>query len=258
MNTLKKSKHGTLLTIYNDVFQGKSIQEYGEYCELEISLIKKILLKNSTVYDIGAGFGLYSFPISRHLSNKGKVFAFEPERHSFYILTANTIINNIKNIYVNNFGLGKKEATMPIQEINIHTVDDFGATNLQNQPTTGRSYIAYTKKLDNLKLVKPDFIKLSANGMELEILEGGSNIIKEHKPTLLINAQYDMQNCEMIEFLKENNYKIYKYISPIYNPKNWFKNNTNHFTDCYKCSFVCFSENKEPKNLSSFDIEKLQ
>lgn len=258
MNILKRAKHGLLLVIYNDVYQGRLIQEYGEYCEYELLLFKKLIDSGSTVYDIGAGFGLYSLPLARHIGKSGKVFAFEPERHSFYILTANTKINQLENIFVQNYGCGKIQKTFSVQNVNTDTLDDFGSTCLYSQPAKNKSYTACIKSIDHAVFEKPDFIKISTNGMELDVLEGGKKTIKKYKPILAINAQIEENNQKIIKLLKSWKYQVYQYNSPIYNPNNWFRNTINQFMGIAKKTFICFPDNKEPEIISDFDLEKLQ
>lgn len=258
MNILKRAKHGLLLVIYNDVYQGKLIQEYGEYCEFELMLFKKLIECGSTVYDVGAGFGLYTIPMARHVGKNGKVFAFEPERHSFYILMANTKINQLQNVFVHNYGCGQIEKTFSIQNVNTNSIDDFGSTCLYSQPANNKSYTTCIKTLDSLSLDKPDFIKISANSMESEVLKGAKQIIKKYKPIISINAQIEDNNQNIIKIMKSWKYQVYQYNSPIYNPNNWFRNKNNKFVSLAKKTFICFPHNKEPQIISDFDLEKLQ
>ena len=65
---------------------GLSMREYGEYSEIEYSVIEK-LIKNF-VFDIGSNIGIYfSIPLAKKIGPKGKIF--------FHL--------NLKSLYLNFF-----------------------------------------------------------------------------------------------------------------------------------------------------------
>ena len=62
------------------------------------------LNERDIVWDVGASYGLYTiFSAKRAL--KGKVYAFEPEKDTFKLLTSNISLNEIKNIIDENLSI---------------------------------------------------------------------------------------------------------------------------------------------------------
>ena len=47
----QKFKHGVFSYYSNDQYIGKSLSEYGEWSEAEVSLLKQLLANNENIYD---------------------------------------------------------------------------------------------------------------------------------------------------------------------------------------------------------------
>jgi len=62
-----------------------------------------------------------------------------------------------------------------------------------------------TDTLDNIYTGVPSIIKIDAEGAELDVLRGGLNTLKKHKPVLLIEIVYGYyKNAQKIhDFLKD-------------------------------------------------------
>lgn len=127
-----------------------------------------------TVIDIGAFIGDHTIAYSRRVSDHGRVFAFEPFRRSFECLKLN--MASLKNVTCINDALGLEG-----NEIGFNESPNVGATFASE----GRQ--ATTKSLDTFRLM-PHFIKIDAEGMEVDIIRGGINTIKGWKPKMLIEV----------------------------------------------------------------------
>ena len=88
------------------------------------------------------------------------------------------------------------------------------------------------KGLNRLKLLKID-----AEGMEVNILKGGIDLIKRTKPFLYLenSPDYMEKSQELIELVFSLEYRLFWHIVPMYNPNNFFKNENNIFEKI--CSF---------------------
>lgn len=71
-----------------------------------IEWCKQFCKKDKNILDIGAHSGTYALSLSEYCN---KVYAFEPERMTFYSLCGSVALSNIKNIICLNYGLGTKE-----------------------------------------------------------------------------------------------------------------------------------------------------
>jgi tRNA/tmRNA/rRNA uracil-C5-methylase (TrmA/RlmC/RlmD family) len=73
--------------------------------------VKRILAvaPNDVFVDVGAHIGSYTIPVARKAQ---KVIAFEPNKHSFELLTKNIALNRLTNIEAYNTAVSKKRATV--------------------------------------------------------------------------------------------------------------------------------------------------
>ena len=62
-----EAKHGVFKFILNDQFIGNAINEYGEFSEIELSIMNKFIEKNDIVFDIGSNIGAFTIPLQKKL-----------------------------------------------------------------------------------------------------------------------------------------------------------------------------------------------
>ena len=60
-----KAKHGVFSFCHFDKYIGLAIREYGEFSEIELSLMSKFIMKGDVVFDIGANIGAFTVPFSK-------------------------------------------------------------------------------------------------------------------------------------------------------------------------------------------------
>lgn len=169
--------------------------------------------ENDIIFDIGAAFGSYALPA---LAMGAIVYAFSPE-HEFPLIKKSVAANPgfKERFHVYDFGLYSepgvfktdsrefiKKGGMRQEEMDrVNENHDYG-------------WYIHVKKLDDfvntLDIDKINFIKIDAEGAELEILKGGEQTIRKHKPKLLIEFHL-FKDPEMdkkcTEFVKNMGYE---------------------------------------------------
>lgn len=70
----------------------------GVHEELATRILRQELTKGMVVIDIGANLGYYTLLEASNVGNEGKVYAFEPVRKNFDILTKNISLNGYENV----------------------------------------------------------------------------------------------------------------------------------------------------------------
>jgi FkbM family methyltransferase len=164
--------------------------------EADITIQSLKDIENPVIFDIGANIGTYTSWVANWSANKnGTVYSFEPQRIIFQMLCANMSINNIFNVHTYEMGLGSKKEKIKINEADYSLLGSFGSFSLnkQNTPEYKKTDKQQTIKIDTLDnfvkehdIQKVDFIKIDAEGMDLDIIEGGILTIKKYKPKLLV------------------------------------------------------------------------
>ena len=71
---LLKTKHGMFHSLSSDLYIGNSLKLYGEYSEIELSIIMKFIKKGDYVFDIGSNIGAFTVPFLKKIGKSGKFF----------------------------------------------------------------------------------------------------------------------------------------------------------------------------------------
>jgi len=174
--------------------------------------VKKFILEHYRDYnlflDIGANVGTYCFL----LAHKGmQCHAFEPVMENYKSIYRNTIINGLEGrITLHAHGLGSADS----QEDFIFESMNTGASHLasihsyvETKGEIGTKVKVEIKTLDSVMTLinysKDDkiLVKIDAEGMELNVLEGGKNFIKDHKHFLIVMESKHSTTGKIKEYL---------------------------------------------------------
>ena len=230
-----KAKHGVFSFCHFDEFIGLSMREYGEFSEIELSLMLKFIMKDDVVFDIGANIGAFTVPFAKKVGDFGEIYSFEPQKLIYEILNENVNKNKLKNVKVFNIGVGKKEEELELNDIDYSKVGNFGGVSFKYESSSftknikNKKYKVKVKNLDQLTEIKKcNFIKMDVELMELEILTGGKNFLKKFRPILWIE-NHDLYPNKINKFLLENDYNAYWVYSTAFNKSNYFINDNNYF-----------------------------
>ena len=244
-NDLIKMRDGWMVYNKNDSYVGKSIKEYGEWSIGEINLLKQILTPNDVIIEVGSNIGSLTLPLSK-IVNQGRIYAFEPQNVVFQNLCANISINSITNCFCFQCALTDKiDEKLYNLNYNFNEEQNFAAMsfmrnkkyydNIDNSIDRNRFYEANINTLDNkfADLNRLNLLKTDVEGMEVNVIKGGVDLIKKTKPILYVENDplYKNKSQELIEILWSLDYKLFWHIMPYYNENNFFKNTNNIFNN---------------------------
>lgn len=151
-------------------------------------------IKNEdVVVDLGAHIGSFSVLASRIVGKKGKVYSFEPDKHSYELLRFNKEINKCSNIKLSKIAVWKNS-----QPVNFHSSELDSWSSSIYRSDLENEYKVKTKPLPLiLKSVgkKVDFLKIDVEGVEFDIFK---NLVKK-----------DLKNVDKIvlefhDFIRDN------------------------------------------------------
>ena len=233
---------------------GKSLEAYGEYKEGEIELLQQIIKPKDLVVEIGANIGVHTAFLAQAVGREGTVLAFEPQRVIFQNLCANLALNSITNTYSYNVAVSDTFSAINLPVLDYSKPHDFSKLDISED---GESELAQTITLDSLNLPHCRLIKIDVEGMELAVLQGAINTIKNLLPILYIT--YKVKNDKsLINFIAEFGYKMYWHKIQIYQPNNYLENPENVFGKTESNSILCVPPNVELNldNLKPVSVNK--
>ena len=177
---------------------------------------------NAIIVDVGAHCGQMA-KLFCHMAPNGHVYAFEPGRYAWSLLTKTQQYHQFHNLTLINQGLSNTP-----QELILHTPIKksgsvgFGLSSVgHHQKNRFNNFIQENITLTCLDIFKIqnniaviDFIKIDIEGHEMKMLKGAINTLTDDKPTLLIEIDDNMLQHhgstakELLDFLYTLDYKI--------------------------------------------------
>jgi FkbM family methyltransferase len=209
------TRYGEMMVNPNDTFIGRSLIEYGEWCQFEMDLLDEFVCPGDTVIDGGANIGTHAVAFASMVGDTGRVFAFEPQPRLYDMLAVNSSVAP-GIITSSQRALGSKNGSIPMADLPPDHIEfNFGAVPL-SAPGTGT---ASMWTIDALEL-KPSLIKIDVEGMEADVIRGAQETIRAHRPVLYLECNGD-NTTEIADVLEEIGYRAYWSIGPYFNLKNF-------------------------------------
>ncbi len=155
------------------------------------------------VADIGANIGAYTLRYARMVGHLGTVFAFEPEPHTFRLLTDNMRLNFAVNVVPMRFAIGDYDGTA-----SFHISPTVTNHSLVYSHPRGQELQVPIRMLDTALLNgHVDFIKVDAEGAEMQVLRGAKNILEGLHPRLQIEVHHPhIPDCDVCNYLNYFDY----------------------------------------------------
>ena len=233
---LRRCRHGVFLYSLMDLYIGRSLETYGEYCEEEARLYQRFLGPGQVVVDAGANVGCHTVLFAASVGQAGRVFAFEPQRVVFQTLCANLALNGLRNVEAWPVGLASAVGQRVVPPISYDTEGNFGGLSLA-EDGPGEAVVVTT--IDNLGLDACHLIKIDVEGMEREVLLGAADTISRHRPLLCVENDLREKSEALIGQLLELDYRAYWHVPRLFNPDNHRGEQRNVFGDTVNVNMLC-------------------
>jgi len=170
--------------VSNGLFEKYLIDWCLQYCS-----------KDTIFLDIGAHTGTYAISLA---SSSKHVYAFEPQRLTYYALCGGVVLSNYKNITCIQKGLGSLEQ-VGNQTLKIISNDGGGSSLHATSNILSEEKIEIIT-LDSLNLSDIGFIKIDVEENELYVLKGAKETIKRSGyPKIIFES--NLENPTLFNYL---------------------------------------------------------
>jgi len=200
---MKKIKNTNFYIPTGDTFLTKK----PNYKKEEFEMAKPFFKHNSVAIDVGAHVGFWT---TRLLQEFDKVIAVEPVEDFIRCLEVNTEELEHK-LEIHGIGLGSEdELCLEIDRVKTNSTLTATADYSCEEQSTEYTMDTFVDKMLDEDIDGPaslDFIKISVEGYELEVLEGAVETIKKWQPTIFVEVK-TMEDEDISDFMEDMNYKI--------------------------------------------------
>lgn len=220
-NVLVSTDHGSMIVNrfdYNheQVGHGQWLLDHGNTTTVEAQVAYRALQDkaNPVIFDVGANIGTFSTWMAKVFPN-GSIYCFEPQRLVFQMLCGNMALNNFDNCFIYNMGLGNVNSFIELQEPNYYKNADFGTFSLiediigsQSGVKTITPIMTLDSFVETYKINRLDFIKIDAEGMDIQVLKGAEKTLEKYNPIIFIEHSDNRRSIqqEIIDVLTLDRY----------------------------------------------------
>lgn len=197
----------------------------GKYEPDLMQSYEKIIKHDFVILDIGANVGAHTLPMAKLLSEKGRLYAFEPTQYAFLRLNKNIQLNpglnqSIRPLqiflsdHVNNCS-GPVSASWniakPITDPQRNSLD-------QGFPcsTNGAQTITLDEWVQSEGLEKISLIKIDVDGNEPKILRGARDTLRRFRPKIFIEfspIHFEHSSDKFSDLINELKHAGYRFLS---------------------------------------------
>jgi FkbM family methyltransferase len=177
-----------LLLEYSSIVAGdvliRDLLLTGAFEPEQAEIIKGLLPSGGTFVDVGANVGYFSMLGANAVGPSGRVYAFEPVEEIYRILLKNLSLNKLSNVETLNIACFSSSGEMTMKRDS-----DSGKSRLSPFMIDNGTVVRLTTLdafVDQLGPHRIDFIKIDAEGSDLEVLKGAIHTIHKFRPTILV------------------------------------------------------------------------
>lgn len=198
---------GTKLLVDINEMIGFRAAVNGKWDPTTFNIVRKLRKRNTIFIDIGAHIGTTSIPVA----NLGvKVISFEPNLDSAQLLINNILKNNLQGIILLPIGLGSKKLSGKWKTLSAPIGNIAGSTLITHWnygKRLSRERDVFISTLDECLLLiglmsksEDLIIKIDVEGFEREVMFGGANAIRIHRPIIIFeNNPSKIQSKDKID-----------------------------------------------------------
>lgn len=183
------------LTSALDVHLGSRLRAQKSFNVQESWALQSLVQEGSWVVDAGANVGAYAIPLAHRVGRTGRVYAFEPFRLLFQLLTANVALNGLANVFTYQVALGSSPSTVQARGPDLTTYNLMSSFQVEGQGYSEQARGWTMKHSDEVEHVQVlpldayaadfprlDLLKIDVEDMEEVVVLGALQLLARYRP----------------------------------------------------------------------------
>src|ERR1700722_5746400 len=186
-----ETPYGTFACLKGD-FITANLQKFGAHQRSDLAAALGLIERGDTVVDIGSHIGTFAIPFGRAVGPSGTVVAFEAMKDHLVLLEQNIHDNDLDDVVRAVWAA----VTMGDTPLRVEFIQgNSGATRLGGSAGMENSEIPLVG-LDQWLVSTPsapqsiDLLKIDVEGMELDVLRSGANLIEKFRPIIVFELSH--------------------------------------------------------------------
>ncbi|HLT61666.1 MAG TPA: FkbM family methyltransferase [Microlunatus sp.] len=196
--------------------------------EPELRGLDQLVRPGDVCFDVGAGYGMYTFPLADLVGPTGQVHSFEPLPIPYRILSGLRHAARLTQVRTHHTALGPVAGTGELALPFRFGLPIHGWAHLrtgQVRPgrrisfTAGRTLTTAVRTVDEvchrLELPRVTFLKIDVEGFESSVLAGAEHVLNRDRPRLLLEIEdrhldkYGRSAADVTGPLRDRGYAMY-------------------------------------------------
>jgi FkbM family methyltransferase len=186
----------------------------------EDAFLQSLDFAEQTIFDIGGNLGIHTIFFASRAGRDGRVVTFEPDPVSYQDILANLAVNGLRNVLVRNVGVAKHPG-----QLDFAYPADRGRGSADPESLKRRSadpgvqlltlpVTSIDAELRSGEAPIPDFVKIDVEGLELAVLEGMADTVRQAKPAVFVEihghglAAKEANSRRVVQWLHDRAYKL--------------------------------------------------
>jgi len=189
----------------------------GDWFEREIEFWRNGIQAGMTVIDVGANAGVYTFSAAQRVGATGLVLAVEPFSQCVGYLNETCRVNQLDWVKVCAGAASDRQGSAKLSlssasELNELISEEEGQTR---DASSFEEVECFTldSLIDKYSVNRVDFLKIDAEGHELQVLKGSDRLLSDFAPIILYEniAGSQGSNLPVADFLRSIGYSLFRY-----------------------------------------------
>jgi len=186
--------------------------EQEDWFEKEIAFVRRVLQPGMRAIDIGANYGLYTLAMAQNVGPEGAVWSYEPASAASDSLRRTIERNGLTNIHLLKSALSDRQGTA-----RLRLFEQTELNRLAHDGDAGEEVELTTLDAEHERrgLGSVDFVKIDAEGEEVNIIRGGERFFAGQSPLVMFERTRDgAPNDAVAVAFRERGYDLYRLIGP--------------------------------------------